>query len=373
MIEVKKRHTHFKPQTNYYNIVRNVLKGISTEKIVALVFIGVDESKDYLSILTHLTHAVYQVIGKEIPITLVPQYVLPQGGLTVEIYLANNESQVKICKKEGISLGIIENNDYRMLWTSGILPSDATASMSLQSNEIFGKLESVLHSENYKLSDIVRQWNYIGNITGFRNSKQNYQEFNDIRSKFYAKVIWENGYPAATGIGASFEGLVISCIAFQRNNNRMKSVLPIDNPLQTAAPIYSNEVLISNHLDNIRSTPKFERAKMIITHKKGCLFLSGTAAIRGEKSMNKLSAKLQTQQTVENIQYLLSENNLCTSGCPNIPLKLQQLRVYIKNKEDYAVVWSIMEATYPLMPVTYTVADVCRDELLVEVEAILTI
>jgi len=46
------------------------------------------------------------------------------------------------------------------------------------------------------------------------------------------------------------------------------------------------------------------------------------------------------------------------------------MRVYIKRQEDYAVVRDLCQARLGETPVVYTVADVCRPELLVEIEGI---
>jgi hypothetical protein len=130
----------------------------------------------------------------------------------------------------------------------------------------------------------VRQWNYIGSIVDSREGKQNYQEFNDARTIYYSRGQWQNGYPAATGIGAEGEGIIVGCIAFKSSNDAARAIYPIDNPLQVAAHVYSKRVLIDNATDAMKSTPKFERAKVIQTPRGACCFVSGTAAIRGEKS-----------------------------------------------------------------------------------------
>ena len=52
--------------------------------------------------------------------------------------------------------------------------------------------------------DIVRQWNYLERITDITHGNQCYQDFNDVRTLFYASSAWESGYPAATGIGTQY-------------------------------------------------------------------------------------------------------------------------------------------------------------------------
>ena len=121
----------------------------------------------------------------------------------------------------------------------------------------------------------------------------------------------------------------------------------------------------------MKSTPKFERAKLIETANGACCFVSGTAAIRGEESVDANSAKEQTVKTIENIEYLVSKENLVRFGCKPYDLSYVKLHVFVKHKQDYEEVRTVVAEAYPHIPVVYTIADVCRDELLVEIEGIL--
>ena len=122
----------------------------------------------------------------------------------------------------------------------------------------------------------------------------------------------------------------------------------------------------------MKSTPKFERAKLIETERGACCFVSGTAAIRGEESIDATSVTQQTIKTIENIQYLVSKENLVRFGAKPYDLNYARLQVFVKNAEDYDAVRAVVEKCYPQVPTIYTVADVCRRELLVEIEGILT-
>ena len=66
----------------------------------------------------------------------------------------------------------------------------------------------------------------------------------------------------------------------------------------------------------------------------------------------------QLRITMENIAELIAD------------AKLVKLRVYLKNKSDYKEAERLMN-TYGLnIPISYMWADVCRDELLIEIEGI---
>lgn len=351
------------------NSIKKALEKIPTERVCGIVFCGTSDTEEYHKLLGNLKSAVLDTLGKRVPITLIPQYLLPCGGFSIDIYTIDNATDIRFEERGGVGYGIIESDNEKMLFFEGIPSSDFAQSVRRQSDEVFEKVDSLLSAYGFEVDDIVRQWNYIGNIVGCRNGKQNYQEFNDARSAYYGKGSWGNGYPAATGIGASGEGIVVGGIAFKRKAEG--GIYPIDNPLQIAAHIYSKNVLIDNDVNAVKSTPKFERAKVIESESGVVCFVSGTAAIRGEESMDASSARLQTIKTIENIAHLVSKENLVKYGCKPYELRYVQLQVFIKNAEEYDEVRAEVERAYPNLPAVYSIADVCRSELLVEIEGIL--
>ena len=349
--------------------IQTRLANLPSDNVCGVFFCGTADGVEYHDLLSELKSAVYASLGKRVPVTLIPQHLLPEGGLSVEVFVLEGDANLEIKERNGICYGILKSDDESLLFVEGIPSSDFSESVRRQSDEVFAKLDELLTMYDFEVDDIVRQWNYIGNIVAQRNGKQNYQEFNDARSAYYGKVEWRNGYPAATGIGGSFDGIVVGGIAFKKATQ--KGVFPIDNPLQVAAHVYSKNVLIDDDANAVKSTPKFERAKLIESEHGVCCFVSGTAAIRGEESMDASSARLQTIKTIENIEYLVSKENLVRFGCEPYELRYVQLQVFIKNREDYDAVRAEVEKAYPNLSVIYSLADVCRSELLVEIEGIL--
>ena len=194
------------------------------------------------------------------------------------------------------------------------------------------------------------------------DGSQNYQEFNDARSMFYAGGSWSNGYPAATGIGTSRGGVMIEFSAIKDEEVPNK---PIDNPLQVAAHNYSQEVLDGKVIEELkeRTTPKFERARIL----GNTIFISGTAAIKGEHSNHSANAVEQTAETMEIMDNLVSKENIPVE---NNGSHYRFLRVYVKNECDIPAVREYINAHYPTAGKHYLVADICRPELLVEIEGL---
>ena len=68
-------------------------------------------------------------------------------------------------------------------------------------------MKAILDVEGMSFNNLVRQWNYIGNILEIKHGFQNYQIFNEVRSEVYQKYRTIAGYPAATGIGMKLDGV----------------------------------------------------------------------------------------------------------------------------------------------------------------------
>jgi len=255
--------------------------------------------------------------------------------------------------------------DYREIIAGGLCADDLNLPVREQSEQAFRKAEEILKAEQMNFGDIVRQWNYLERITDIAHGNQCYQDFNDVRTLFYASSAWESGYPAATGIGTQYGGILIDFNAVSGEVD----IVPLDNDWQRAAHVYSDEVLISHRTDTEKGTPKFERGKSLSDRRQEVIYISGTAAIRGEESVTTGDVLLQTEITLENIQHLIG----LEEGRENLPEhsgKLGLLRVYLKNEEDVPAVKADLDKLCPDLPIAYLYADVCREELLVEIEGI---
>jgi enamine deaminase RidA (YjgF/YER057c/UK114 family) len=118
----------------------------------------------------------------------------------------------------------------------------------------------------------------------------------------------------------------------------------------------------------------FSRAVAILGDAQAMVFVSGTASIIGAKSVHVGNIEQQTRQTLENINNLLSARLLSDYDCYPATSGLESIvsyTVYIKRREDITVVRAVCAALLPERAVaTFVQADVCRTELLVEIEAV---
>ncbi len=362
---------YFSTNDLFENNILSLLTQIDKSRTVFnLVFFGSSEIQNYKNKLELIKDIVRNNFTEFTPLTgfvVQPLYTNKKMGVEVH-YLPENISidNLQFKKFENIEYLIINEYDGKVLVLESVLSDSILETIQAQSDSIFEKINMILNLEVIPVRNIVRQWNYIGNITSITNGVQHYQAFNDSRTRFYSQTEWPNGYPAATGISMSIDMVLVSLVAISEKSEL--KVITIDNSLQKPAHKYSNSVLIGSDL---KTTPKFERAKLILRNQTGMCYISGTAAIHGEQSMNELDATLQTKLTIENILYLLSEKNLEINNFNNkIEFEIENARVYIRNKNDFESVRVEVERFWKDKDVIYTLANICRDGLLVEIEGI---
>jgi enamine deaminase RidA (YjgF/YER057c/UK114 family) len=102
-------------------------------------------------------------------------------------------------------------------------------------------------------------------------------------------------------------------------------------------------------------------------------WISGTASIVNSESVHRGDVARQTEQTIDNIEDLISRENFERHGMEGAGARLHDLakvRVYLKRAEDYERCRAICERRFGPLPIIYAQADVCRPELLVEIEGV---
>lgn len=337
---------------------------------VRCVFFGKPkDKKEYLAELEIIEEALDNVFGERKPVfSYVSQE--PFGAkVAIEAHYINGDASLRYETVDDTDYIVAETADCKHLFVGG-LRGDIDTALSEQCAVLFAKAEKLLHVEGMTPGNIVRQWNYIEEITGFVGEFQNYQVFNDARTKFYGKAEWPDGYPAATGIGAGICGVVVDFNAVKG----VAEVTPLDNALQVPAHDYSQNVLIGaeDEVLKSRTTPKFERGKVVVSDGGALGYISGTASIRGEESVGLGNIEEQTKVTMENIDYLMSLRNIADCGSVSVleVPKYALLRVYVKRENDMEWVSRYMRENHPETALVFLNTDVCRDELLIEIEGV---
>ncbi len=351
---------------NVYQLLKSISK---KDKVLTINIFGCITTEKYWFNYEIIKQTTQQIFGRLPLLSYIAQSSENENTLIAEVgYLADKISLSAI-SYHSIPAGrylIINTDKFCALLVEGLISPNFQDSIAKQSLDVFNKIQLILDTVSMPIENIVRQWNYIGHITEVEENSQNYQEFNNARSMFYKSANWTNGFPAATGISMDIHAVSVSFIALKFHSNSV--VFPLNNSLQLAAHRYSQTVLGKSVK---KETPKFERAKLIVSANSSYCFISGTAAILGEKSINKLTASEQAWHTIQIIRHLISQENLSANGIDKVyDLKIVHLRVYVKVSSDIEAVRNILETELPAVNVIYLCAGVCREELLVEIEGI---
>jgi enamine deaminase RidA (YjgF/YER057c/UK114 family) len=345
------------------NCLLQLTKLDSEKKIFKLnFFVDTVSSNNYLQLQRKIQSEVERIFPDKILLSVIAQPPLTCKIIVEACFYDTTIWQTTPVLEESDGAFLFKNGNKKVL--IGSVQSFSGNNCDSNSKQVFNELLHIFSETGFSLNSIVRQWNYIENILGFDGQEQRYQLFNNSRSEVYGNLFEENGYPAATGIGMKQGGIIIEFIAVQSND---LISIPIDNPSQIAAHIYSKTVLAGEECV-LKTTPKFERARYLEMMGKKLIFISGTASIIGEKTVGVGDPTEQTEVTINNIKQLYSTEILDKLSIETLNPKYGHARVYVKNRKDFPAIKKTFKSHFGNLPVVYIIADICRNDLLVEIE-----
>ena len=210
----------------------------------------------------------------------------------------------------------------------------------------------------------VRFWNFLPDIHRRNsNDRDRYQLFNSGRfAAFDQQYRGRSNFPAtlatASAVGHAVSQLTIHCLATDRPGE------PIDNPAQVRPYEYSRQYG--------SQPPCFARSTLVRGERvTTTLLVGGTASILGEMSLYSGDLQRQTQQTLENLSTVVRASGI--GGCNHrTPLaSFTQLRVYHRHAADIDCLRQLLaEKFVNVENIEFVHADICRRELLVEIEGV---
>lgn len=206
---------------------------------------------------------------------------------------------------------------------------------------------------------LVRVWNYIPDINVETHGLERYRQFNTARheaSRASGRAVAGN-VPAASALGAAAGSpLTLYFLASRR------APAFIENPRQMSAYRYPAQY-------GPRS-PAFSRATVLGEGSEATLFVSGTASIVGHRTLHAGDPAAQTRETLTNIEALLEEAAR-RSGGKTLRLETLAYKIYVRDPQDLPVIQAqLQSALGPAAALLYLKADICRQDLAVEIEAV---
>ncbi len=314
--------------------------------------------------------------GRDLPATsYIPQTPCEGKRLAIEaLGLGRGRDKVDI-ERISDQLVVTRNNGVAWVYADHAVPRTSAAGVYEKTICSYQHLRRLLPGAGARFDQVLRTWLCLGGIVDDDGPAQRYKELNRARADVYQHVSFladrlPDGYtgpafPASTGIGTAGRSISLSALAVISDSDDVIAV-PLENPRQTAAYNYTGAYS--------PTSPKFARGLALCRGRDTTLFISGTASITHSETRHAGNVVAQAHETLENITALLSEDNLSRHGLPGRGTTLGEglgvVRVYVKRQEDYARVREVCEQRLGAVPAVYVVADVCRPDLLVEIERI---
>lgn len=236
---------------------------------------------------------------------------------------------------------------------------EADGGLNRTAYRAYQQLLRLLHESGFP--HLWRIWNYFPQINEEQHGLERYRSFCMGRHEALAGMLpgFPASLPAGTAVGTQSGPLQIYFLAGAHPGR------PIGNPRQINAYDYPK-------IYGPRS-PSFARATLCRSDGTTQLFISGTASVVGHQSQHEGLADMQALETVENLRALI-ERAQCTAHCLDQETKPQSVfKVYVRNPKHLETVRPILRAPFLLSSqLLYLQGDLCRKELLVEIEGLMT-
>ena len=250
------------------------------------------------------------------------------------------------------------NGEILFATVSAAAADDGIDALGAATYAAYRSLLAALHVSGYP--HLLRVWNSIPGINVDDGGLERYRRFNLHRFKAYdeAKCPTETGAPAACALGSFGGPLVLYCLASKTPPE------PIENPRQTSAYRYPQQYG--------PRAPSFSRAALWrgAGGDSDVLFVSGTASIVGHQTQHHGDAVAQTHETLNNLESIVTQATRHDAQGISTLLDLR-LKAYVRHPADLSAVRrTLVERGIDADAVLYLHADICRADLLVEIEAI---
>jgi chorismate lyase/3-hydroxybenzoate synthase len=205
--------------------------------------------------------------------------------------------------------------------------------------------------------NVWRMWNYVADINAGEGDEERYRQFCLGRARAFAAEMADApaiGYPAASAVGkrGSPHTLEVCWIASRSPG------ATVENPRQVSAYAYPREYG--------PASPSFSRATVTADR---LLLVSGTASIVGHASVHAGNLAAQIDETLRNISTLV-ERSVTERLIHPAPLNRNSVvKVYLRDAADAAdVEKELRQRLGPAVPLLLLAADICRSDLLIEIE-----
>ena len=215
--------------------------------------------------------------------------------------------------------------------------------------DVYTRLIALARAEGYP--HFLRIWNHVRGINEQERELERYRyfctgRFDAFESHGYAL---RGDLPAASAVGMRAEGLAVFAIASRTPATQ------IENPRQVSAYDYP--------LRYGPRSPSFSRATVATFGSDKLVFVSGTASVVGHETKHVGNVAGQIEETLHNLERVLEVAGATLDD-------LVAVKTYVRHADDHDAVARVVDHTLPRAQRLYVHADICRADLLLEMEGV---
>jgi chorismate lyase/3-hydroxybenzoate synthase len=232
---------------------------------------------------------------------------------------------------------------------AGVLVGSGAASIEEEAFQLYRRMFAITSGLNR-----YRLWNYVPNINAEVAGVENYVAFNAGRHRAFIEQrggIFTPDLPAASALGTKGGTFALAFAA------GTAPVTHYENPLQMPAACYPQRYG--------NNPPLFARgSKVTAADGSTCWHLSGTSSIRRSDTIG-TDFDHQFTITLENIAQILTDMAVPTE-------RHAAWKVFLRDRRDLAVCRQRLAEVFPteVAQMMFLEADICRRDLLLEIEAV---
>lgn len=321
---------------NMNGLLRKTAEGLDASILSQFVFAGTQHYREFIA----------ETGNADWPVVWLQGDACKDGNIYSMQAVAISGIKPNPVKLDGRDIGFCyEDGHARYCRLRGILPADPKASRAEQTHSAFQIMKAALERNGFSFTDTVRTWIYLDQLLDW------YGDFNRVRTEFFkATDIFNHMVPASTGIGASNPfgaAIMMDVLAVQPKTAQVK-IQAVDSPLQNPALDYKSS---------------FSRAVEMKFPTHRSLLISGTASIDPDGETVYLDdPEKQIRLTMKVVKAILESRDM--DWCD-----LFRGIAYFKDM-DYLPIYRRVAAELgiPRFPLAVSHADVCRHDLLFEIE-----
>lgn len=267
----------------------------------------------------------------------------PLGGTQIHAVIGADVERITLDDRPVGS--IFQDDSTRYCYLGDLWSKNIDASRTEQARQTFDMMEAAIRLGGMEFSNIVRTWLYLDELL------QWYDPFNRVRDDFFQeRGVFDALVPASTGISGANPGgaaVIATAMGVQKLNESVETTA-LPSPLQCPALKYGSSFSRAVEL----SQPHCKR-----------IIVSGTASIEpGGDTVYLDDAPGQIDLTMRVVHAILESRGASWSDVTRAIAYFQSRKYH----QDYVKYCG--ENGIPDMPAIITENDICRDDLLFEIE-----